>query len=194
MKIRYKKLLAIWLNHTSTAVLLGRRGAGGQAHVAFGQSRSALQRFFRGAKVRKHGEEWSVPLEPYGDLKSTLVRVHENAPKLLRAGECRLAAQGRWSPQRYGLWERCVVNIPPGASPLQAIIFFRTVQDRFHARVLGLDELQRLPASARPVLLSERDGTARLVEVAGEARDRRCPPSAPIGGRKGGDRRASAGA
>ena len=173
--MRFTRLLVIWLNHTSTASLLGLPPAGGQRHVAFGRSGRTVRQFLQGSGVVKRVNQWQLPVESYGDIPSSIIRIYENPSHLRRPRECRLAGQSLLSPERYLLWERAVIHIRRGSRPMQAIVIFRDSGNCFRVRVLALSDLHRLPTDIGSEILRFRSGDGHLITDSGEFVDISCP-------------------
>lgn len=136
-----QSLLWIWLRPYSTRVIQGVQ-KGGQVHIAFGHSADQIKKFFFNSSVKKVGHEWKFQLEQYEHYPSHRISFYENPRSNKRASECRIPAQAPTSSMRYPLWENLVLQLSSGQQPEQCIIFLRDEQDRYHARVLSIDEIR----------------------------------------------------
>lgn len=179
--MEYQCFLSIWLNYTSTSTIHGLPGAGGQAHIAFRRSRREVIGLLINTGILQRNNKWQIPLDSYGDISSQELTFYENPPHIRRAGECRIPSQSQSSPRRYPLWQRSVIQISRGSRPFQAILVLRDINDKFHARVICVRELSRLPISARSTLINSRNRTVYLETRAGTFDDIPCPgPTAVI--------------
>lgn len=135
-----KALLWVWLHPYSTQVIRGVQ-QGGQVHIAFGSSADQISSFFAGTGVLKSGNEWSFRVQRFGSYGRSSLRFYENPPGTARAGECRIPAQGATSRGRLQLLADTVALLNPYEEPKQFILFLRDSRDRFHARVLSIDDI-----------------------------------------------------
>lgn len=150
------RCLWIWVNRTTAAVINGDgKIAGGQAHIAFGRSGEHVREFIRGMGFPQTAIEWRIPIARYGSAPAHELRIVENPELNKRSLECRIPSQSPQSAERSPLWDLCGVANPSG-EPRQLIIFLRDEKRKVHLRILGIDQLHRLPDACLSIILSDK--------------------------------------
>lgn len=147
--MRIERAFWIWLNHTSTHVLQGLPGGGGQPGVFFGQSGRELEEFFKDANAIKIGRSWTFSVQAHAGLPKWHLRIVQRGPSGARARECYLTSSQASSKNAYPLWQQAVTPIPSGEKPRQAIVFLVDRSGNLHARVWGRGEIRSLPSHLR---------------------------------------------
>ena len=156
-----RALLWIWLHSYSTQVIHGVQ-QGGQVHIAFGQSARQVSSFFSGTAVSKSENEWRFGIQQYGNYPRSSFRFYKNPPGTARAGECRIPAQAPTSRGRLQLFADTVALLAPHREPEQFILFLRDSRDRFHVRVLSVNDI----GTQMPPSLGRRIRNSRLTSRA----------------------------
>lgn len=159
--MNFKAVFWIWLNATSAAAVLGRRMAGGQAHIAFGWSGAEVAKFFNQSHVHKVRRQWTFRAEAYRDIPAHELTIVENSPKHRRALECRFSSRSSRSRLAYPLWKRAIIPIKKKSRPRQAIIIIRDLKDRFHVRLIDAADLHRLPDEVVKEMVASRENSRR---------------------------------